>query len=165
MNSRLIALLLPILVTLTVGCTQRQSQKESRSAMPSDGNIRVLFTRVKEQSNLVHYKWSFVGDRNWSDPSCDRSSFRVEKSSKLNATSSRGACFTWEIDIQSQRETTAAPWTSKGEIRGSNGRTAKLSTSDGKCEASQTTDDQVAVGSNITLGKIGQSPITIVFSK
>ena len=165
MNSRLIALLIPILVSLTVGCTQRPSQKESRSAMPSDGNIRVLFTRVKEQSDLVHYKWSFVGDRNWSDPSCDRSSFRVEKSSKLNATSSRGACFTWEIDIQSRRTTAAGPWTSKGEIRGSNGRTAKLSISDGKCEASQTTDEQVAVGSDITLGKIGQAPLTVVFSK
>ena len=165
MNSRLIALLIPILVSLTVGCTQRQSQKESRSAMPSDGNIRILFTRVKEQSDLVHYKWSFVGDRNWSDPSCDRSSFRVEKSSKLNATSSRGACFTWEIDIQSRRTNAAGPWTSKGEIRGSNGRTAKLSISDGKCEASQTTDEQVAVGSDITLGKIGQAPLTVVYSK
>ena len=133
--------------------------------MPSDGNIRILFTRVKEQSDLVHYKWSFVGDRNWSDPSCDSSSFRVEKSSKLNATSSRGACFTWEIDIQSRRMTAAGQWTSKGEIRGSNGRTAKLSMSDGKCEASWTKDEQVAVGTDITLGKLGQSPLTVVFSK
>ena len=164
MNSRQVALLFPILLSLTISCTPRQNQRESRSAMPSGGKIRVLFTRVKEQSDLIHYKWSFVGDRNWSDPSCEGSSFRVDKSSKLNATSSRGACFTWEIDIQSRRAAAAGSWTSKGEIRGSNGRTAKLSMPNGKCESSRTADDMVSVGSNITLGKIGPAPLSVVFS-
>jgi hypothetical protein len=164
MKSRFIALLFPVLLCLTVGCTPRQGKQESRSAMPSDGKIRVLFTRVEEQSDVTHYKWSFVGDRNWSDPSCDASSFSIAKSSKLNATNSRGACFTWEIDIKSQRTTPAGTWKSKGEVRGSNGRTAKLSSSDGKCEATRTTDELIGVGSTITLGKIGQAPLTVVFT-
>lgn len=165
MNSRVFAILLPIIVGVSLGCTSRKGPGEARSAMPSDGKVRVLFTRVKETADFTHYKWSFVGDRNWSEPACNGATFTVRNSSKLNSPTSRGGCFTWEVDIQSKRAASTDAWTSKGEIRGSNGRTAKLSISDRKCEASKITDEQVEVGSDITLGKIGQAHLTVVFSK
>ena len=164
MNSRVIALLLPVILGLSVGCTPRRSPGESRSAMPTSGKLRILFTRVKEQSDFTHYKWSFVGDRNWSDPLCNGATFKVEKSSKLNAPSSRGGCFTWEIDVQSRRTPSSNVWTSKGEIRGSNGKTAQLGVTDGKCDVSRSSDDMVSVGSNIALGKLGQVPLSVTFS-
>lgn len=165
MNSRVIALLLPVILGLSVGCTPRRSQGESRSSMPTDGKIRVLFTRVKEQSDFTHYKWSFVGDRNWSDPTCNGAAFQVEQSSKLNVPGTRGGCFTWEIDVQSRRTASGNVWSSKGEIRGSNGKTAQLGVTDGKCDVVRSSDDMVSVGSNIALGKIGQVPLSVTFSQ
>ena len=165
MNSRVFAILLPIIMGVSLGCTARKVPGEVRGAMPSDGKVRVLFTRVKEKSDFTHYKWSFIGDRNWSEPACTGATFTVSNSSKLNTPTSRGGCFTWEVDIQSKRAASAGAWTSTGEIRGSNGKTAKLSISDGNCVATFTRDDMLAVGDAITLGKIGQSPLSITFVK
>lgn len=133
--------------------------------MPSEGKVRVLFTRVKETTDFTHYKWSFVGDRNWSEPACNGATFTVSNSSKLNSPTSRGGCFAWEVDIQSKRGPSSATWTSSGEIRGSNGKTAKLSTLSGNCVATFTQDDMVIVGDSISLGKVGQSPLSIKFSR
>lgn len=165
MNSRVFAILLPIIMGVSLGCTARKVPGEVRGAMPSDGKVRVLFTRVKEKSDFTHYKWSFIGDRNWSEPACSGATFTVSNSSKLNSPTSRGGCFTWEVDIQSKRAASAGAWTSTGEIRGSNGKTAKLSISDGSCVATFTRDDMLAVGDAISLGKIGQSPLSITFVK
>ena len=165
MNSRVFTILLPIIVGVSLGCTSRKGPGEARSAMPSDGKVRVLFTRVKETTDFTHYKWSFVGDRNWSEPVCNGASFTVSNSSKLNSPTSRGGCFTWEVDIQSKFAASTGAWTSKGEIRGSNGKTAKLSIPDGKCVATFTRDDMLAVGDVISLGKVGQAPLSISFDK
>jgi hypothetical protein len=165
MNSRVFAIMLPIIMGVSLGCTARKNPGEARGAMPSDGKVRVLFTRVKETSDLTHYKWSFVGDRNWSEPVCSGATFTVSNSSKLNSPTSRGGCFTWEVDIQSKRAPSTDAWTSTGEIRGSNGKTAKLSIPDGKCVATFTRDDMLAVGDAISLGKIGQAPLSVTFKK
>lgn len=165
MNSRVFAIMLPIIMGVSLGCTARKNPGEARGAMPSDGKVRVLFTRVKETSDLTHYKWSFVGDRNWSEPVCSGATFTVSNSSKLNSPTSRGGCFTWEVDIQSKRAPSTDAWTSTGEIRGSNGKTAKLSIPDGNCVATFTRDDMLAVGDLISLGKIGQSPLSVTFTK
>lgn len=157
--------MLPIIMGVSLGCTARKNPGEARGAMPSDGKVRVLFTRVKETSDLTHYKWSFVGDRNWSEPVCSGATFTVSNSSKLNSPTSRGGCFTWEVDIQSKRAPSTDAWTSTGEIRGSNGKTAKLSIPDGKCVATFTRDDMLAVGDTISLGKIGQAPLSVTFKK
>lgn len=157
--------MLPIIMGVSLGCTARKNPGEARGAMPSDGKVRVLFTRVKETSDLTHYKWSFVGDRNWSEPVCSGATFTVSNSSKLNSPTSRGGCFTWEVDIQSKRAPSTDAWTSTGEIRGSNGKTAKLSIPDGKCVATFTRDDMLAVGDAISLGKIGQAPLSVTFKK
>jgi hypothetical protein len=165
MNSRVFAIMLPLIMGVSLGCTARKNPGEARGAMPSDGKVRVLFTRVKETSDLTHYKWSFVGDRNWSEPVCSGATFTVSNSSKLNSPTSRGGCFTWEVDIQSKRAPSTDAWTSTGEIRGSNGKTAKLSIPDGKCVATFTRDDMLAVGDAISLGKIGQAPLSVTFKK
>lgn len=157
--------MLPIIMGVSLGCTARKNPGEARGAMPSDGKVRVLFTRVKETSDLTHYKWSFVGDRNWSEPVCSGATFTVSNSSKLNSPTSRGGCFTWEVDIQSKRAPSTDAWTATGEIRGSNGKTAKLSIPDGKCVATFTRDDMLAVGDTISLGKIGQAPLSVTFKK
>lgn len=157
--------MLPLIMGVSLGCTARKNPGEARGAMPSDGKVRVLFTRVKETSDLTHYKWSFVGDRNWSEPVCSGATFTVSNSSKLNSPTSRGGCFTWEVDIQSKRAPSTDAWTSTGEIRGSNGKTAKLSIPDGKCVATFTRDDMLAVGDAISLGKIGQAPLSVTFKK
>lgn len=157
--------MLPIIMGVSLGCTARKNPGEARGAMPSDGKVRVLFTRVKETSDLTHYKWSFVGDRNWSEPVCSGATFTVSNSSKLNSPTSRGGCFTWEVDIQSKRAPSTDAWTSTGEIRGSNGKTAKLSIPDGNCVATFTRDDMLAVGDAISLGKIGQAPLSVTFKK
>lgn len=165
MNYRVVAYLLSAMVASSFGCTQRKSQGEVRSAMPDDGRVRVLFTRVKEQSDYTHYKWSFVGDRNWAEPSCIDAKFRIENSSKLNSPTSRGGCFTWEIDVESKKSGPFGGWESKGEIRGSNGKTAKLGATTGQCVVEQTSDSQVSVGNEINLGKVGQSVLTAYFAK
>lgn len=165
MNSRVFAIMLPLIMGVSLGCTARKNPGEARGAMPSDGKVRVLFTRVKETSDLTHYKWSFVGDRNWSEPVCSGATFTVSNSSKLNSPTSRGGCFTWEVDIQSKRAPSTDAWTSTGEIRGSNGKTAKLSIPDGNCVATFTRDDMLAVGDAISLGKIGQAPLSVTFKK
>ena len=165
MNSRVVALLLPVILGISVGCTPRRSTEEVRSAMPSQGKIRVLFTRVKEQADFTHYKWSFVGDRNWSNATCTAASFTVDKSSKLNSPDSRGGCFTWEIDVQSRKSAGSDSWTSKGEIRGSNGKTAKLDVTNSKCDVTRSSDDMVSVGNDIDLGKLGQVPLKVIFSQ
>jgi hypothetical protein len=165
MNSRVFAIMLPIIMGVSLGCTARKNPGEARGAMPSDGKVRVLFTRVKETSDLTHYKWSFVGDRNWSEPVCSGATFTVSNSSKLNSPTSRGGCFTWDVDIQSKRAPSTDAWTSTGEIRGSNGKTAKLSIPDGNCVATFTRDDMLAVGDAISLGKIGQAPLSVTFTK
>lgn len=157
--------MLPIIMGVSLGCTARKNPGEARGAMPSDGKVRVLFTRVKETSDITHYKWSFVGDRNWSEPVCSGATFTVSNSSKLNSPTSRGGCFTWEVDIQSKRAPSTDAWTSTGEIRGSNGKTAKLSIPDGNCVATFTRDDMLAVGDAISLGKIGQAPLSVTFTK
>lgn len=133
--------------------------------MPIEGKVRVLYTTVKETESLVHYKWSFIGDRNWSEPTCKEATFEVKSASKLNSVSVRGGCFTWEVDVQSQRGSGQTSWTSSGEIRGSNGKTAKLSIPTGKCMATFTRDDMLAVGDVISLGTIGENPLSIKFAK
>lgn len=165
MNSRVVMVVLPVIAGLTLGCTARKGPSEARGAMPSDGKIRVLFTRVKETSDKTHYKWSFVGDRNWSEPLCSDASFTVSKSTKLNTPASRGGCFTWEVDVESKRETPTGSWLSTGEIRGSNGRTAKLNVPGGNCLPSLTRDEMKSVGDVISLGKIGQTPLSIKFTQ
>lgn len=165
MNSRVIAIMLPVVMGLSLGCTVRKGASEARGAMPSDGKVRVLFTRVKETNDFTHYKWSFVGDRNWSEPAINGATFTVSSSSKLNSPDSRGGCFTWEVDVQSKRTNTAGSWTSNGEIRGSNGKTAKLSIPDGNCVATFTRDDMLAVGDVISLGTIGRASLSVTFTK
>lgn len=165
MNSRIVATWLPVCLVLSLGCTARKNPGEARGAMPSEGKVRVLFTKVKEKSDFTHYKWSFVGDRNWEQPVCNNSTFEVTKSSKLNAPESRGGCFTWEIDIKSTRTPAAGTWSSIGEIRGSNGKTAKLTSTPSQCLPSLTKDEMVSVGESIALGKLGQAPLSVTFTK
>jgi len=165
MNPRVFAILLPIIMGVSLGCTARKAPGEARGAMPSDGKVRVLFTRVKETSEITHYKWSFIGDRNWSEPVCSGARFTLSNSSKLNSVASRGGCFTWEVDVHSKRTNTTGEWTSSGEIRGSNGKTAKLSIPTGKCLATFTRDDMLAVGDVISLGTIGENPLSVKFAK
>jgi hypothetical protein len=114
------------LLLVSIGCHPGAATGEQGSlASPPQGNVRIVTRKIEQTTDKVHWKWSLIGERNWTDARAAGGQMSLEKTYPLNSTSQRGGCNVWECDLTAERG--AAPgsvhWTAV--LHGSVGTTVR----------------------------------------
>ena len=163
---------------------QTFADEQSTLSIPPEGFVRLVSRQIQDTPNggetgnktqrpleMLHYKWSVIGERNWQNPKADKNGFVLGDVYPLNDTRRRGGCNIWECDLTAQsfvpleqtKPMMGADW--HLVIHGSNGQTA---TADGKSyydakqkmaeviRVVQTRDEAIALPADILLARIGQ---------
>lgn len=147
-----------------LSCTARNAPISVRSTLPRAGSVNVLYTAISNTSKSVHSKWSLVGDRNWRTVGVTQSLFTLSETSKLNSAEARGGCFTWELDVKSSSNAQGV-WVTQVEMRGSNGKTARLNKLPGKSVPLLTADSVIRVGETVIVASVPTAKLSIVTSQ
>lgn len=95
---------------------------KGRLARPEPGFARIVVTRLEETAERTRWKWSVIGDRNWSVARASGTEIALEKTYPLNDPRQRGGCFTWECDLTIEGSGAGRRWSVR--LHGSNGATA-----------------------------------------
>jgi hypothetical protein len=124
------------------GCTRVASSAAQRGedgalGIPSDGRVRIVATRVAQTADAVHWKWSVIGERNWTGVAAKETDLSLTGTYPLNDATRRGGCNVYEADLTAERagKDGAGRW--KLTLHGSNGSTE---TSEGDLPAGKTAD-------------------------
>jgi hypothetical protein len=90
------------LLALT-GCRSAPPESGGKMGFPSAGNICLLVKKVKESADTVHWKWSFVGERNWTRFENSAQNATVSGSYPLNSVERVGGTNVFEFDLIVER--------------------------------------------------------------
>ena len=151
-------LLLPF-VAIGAGC-RTASRPKTRFSQPRPGVARLLFTRVGPE----HVKWSLIGERNWTKPKSEGSTFALEDVYPLNATDRRGGTHVWEFDLETKTQGGKTSW--KARLHGSNGATATSSgESVGEVQLQIDADTELVLPADQTLAKLGTTRISLALPR
>jgi|GEM_PF-1107128 len=156
------------------GCRGRDAEGGGRSlGIPAPRKVRVIARRVAQTPDVVHWKWSLIGERNWRKPEAQEMGLSLSDTYPLNSTSERGGCNIWEVDVTVRRDggAASAPVRWEAVLHGSNGDTARSGgTLDaGKSSGSlantlhirQDRDAVVRLPANLTLATLDGRPVTL----
>jgi hypothetical protein len=103
---------------LATGC-RRAPRKQGSLSIPTEGNVRIVSTKVEQTPNRLHWKWSVIGERNWREAKVSGLAASLNKTYSLNDATERGGCNIWETDFT----VADGRWTLI--LHGSDGTTAK----------------------------------------
>ena len=106
---------------LLAGC--RKASKEHVLDMPSAGTVKVLSRQIERSDRRLHWKWSLLGERNWTTPTAAKTDFRLADTYPLNDPTHRGGCNVWECDLIAETGTNGVTWTAT--LHGSDGATVR----------------------------------------
>ena len=160
MHYKLVASLAILVCLICTSCTARNAPGSVRSTLPRAGTVTVLYTVISNTSKSFHTKWSLVGDRNWRTVGVTQSLFTLSETSKLNSAEARGGCFTWELDVKSSCNAQGV-WLTQVEMRGSNGKTARLNNLPGKSVPLLTADSVQRVGETVIVASVASAKLSI----
>jgi hypothetical protein len=171
----IIAAVFAALSLLLVGCrTMPNATSNGALSIPSEGKVRVISRKIVQGPDKLHWKWSLIGERNWTTAEATETSIGLSKTYPLNDTAHTGGCNIWECDLTAERITdsktgqTVIRWTNV--LHGSDGTTR---TGTGTLSADQTGDADKIVRIQIdqdtllklpaetTLARVGDKDITL----
>lgn len=95
--------MLSLCLLALAGCRSAPPEAGGNMGFPSAGNIRILVKKVKEDARTVHWKWSFVGERNWTRFENSAQYATVTGSYPLNSPEHVGGTNVFEFDLIAQR--------------------------------------------------------------
>lgn len=73
---------------------------KSVPAAPSAGQVRIVPQRIQEDEKLVHWRWTIVGDRNWTLMQQENTDISLGGSYPLDATDRSGGTNAYEVDLK-----------------------------------------------------------------
>jgi hypothetical protein len=100
---RLSLWILTLSLLALAGCRSTPPESGGNMGFPAAGNIRCLVKKVKEDARTVHWKWSFVGERNWTRFENSAQSATVTGSYPLNSPDHVGGTNVFEFDLVVER--------------------------------------------------------------
>ena len=180
----LVSLVSACIISSFIGGCGRETQgttvrgEQSTLSIPPKDFVRLVSRQIqdtpivgetgdKTQSapEMLHYKWSVIGERNWQNPKADKGGFVLGDVYPLNDTRKRGGCNIWECDLSAQATGNAVAW--HLIVHGSNGQTAIADgTTPGvdiktALRVVQTRDEAVALPADVLLAKIGEQEVRL----
>ena len=147
---------------LATGC-RKAPRKQGSLSIPTDGNVRIVSTKVEETPSGLHWKWSVIGERNWREAKVSGLAASLTKTYTLNDTTERDGCNIWETDFT----VAGGKWTLI--LHGSDGTTAKDEgvLADGSADVSkaveirQQDDRLTSLPADLTLATVDSKPLTL----
>jgi hypothetical protein len=140
--------------------------------LPPSGSIRIVVSEVPSKTGGIHRKWTFIGERNWSEATATANELRLSKTSPLNDPAKKSGCNIWECDlIVDPKPDAPNTLTWKTRIHGIDGTTKESSSNtaspDGlKAVRIMVDKDTVArLPANLTLAQIGDKTVTLSIEK
>lgn len=147
---------------LATGC-RRAPRKQGSLSIPTEGNVRIVSTKVEQTPNRLHWKWSVIGERNWREAKVSGLAASLNKTYSLNDATERGGCNIWETDFT----VADGRWTLI--LHGSDGTTAKDEgmLAEGGADVSkaveinQQEDRLTSLPADLTLATVDGKPLTL----
>jgi hypothetical protein len=59
--------------------------------------------KIEQTPDRLHWKWSVIGERNWTEARAADGQLSLAKTYPLNSTVRRGGCNIWECDLTAER--------------------------------------------------------------
>ncbi len=120
--------LLPLTCCLLLisGCEVESHGDPGGLSIPPKEQVRVIARKIDDPANTVHWKWSVIGERNWTEARVTDTpelSVVLDKTSPLSDPMKRQGCNIWEVDLTTNRTGEGIAW--KARIHGSDGMTAE----------------------------------------
>lgn len=157
------------------GCPARSDSAQrppGHLSVPASGKVRIVTTKIKDSLDSVHWKWSVIGERNWTEANVSATTASLGGTYPLNSTSRSGGCHVWECDVIVKR---TGPDSAEYvlNLHGSNGTTARTSGSlpsvkKGDAlpiEPAQETDTLLRLPAELRLATVDGKPITFRIEK
>jgi len=119
----LVAAGIPALIC-AAGCRRGGPAGEQGSlSIPPPDNVRIVSRKIEQTPERLHWKWSVIGERNWTRPRAARGQLSLDTTYPLNDPLHSGGCNIWECDLTAERAGGAIRW--EAVLHGSNGMTVK----------------------------------------
>jgi hypothetical protein len=109
-----LCVLLASIMALTSGCRQNSppggatpvgAKKITRKYdkpvpdLPPAGKVRIVAEKIRHDAETMHYKWTIVGDRNWTGMSSNHRLVELDGSYPLDATDRGGGTNAYECEL------------------------------------------------------------------
>jgi hypothetical protein len=107
------------------GCRRGGPDGEQGSlSIPPPDNVRIVSRKIVERApERLHWKWSVIGERNWTRPQASGGQISLDTTYPLNDPLHAGGCNIWECDLTAEQANGAIHW--GAILHGSNGMTVK----------------------------------------
>ncbi|GAB4463528.1 MAG: hypothetical protein OHK0029_32340 [Armatimonadaceae bacterium] len=93
-------------MVLATGCRSASSSTSSanRLSIPPRDHVRLLVREVPDPAAEKHWKWSVIGERNWTVAEVDTQNpeqvvVRLKETFPINRTDKKSGCNIWECDL------------------------------------------------------------------
>ena len=98
----------------SLGCAPQTPAATGRLAIPEKDQVRIVARTVEESAKKIHWKWSVIGERNWTEASVNDNAggatLSLNKTYPLNTPLRRGGCNIWECDLTGELSGDSVRW-------------------------------------------------------
>jgi hypothetical protein len=157
-----------LLSLLLSGCEVESKGDAGPLSLPPKEKVRVLARKIEDPANTFHWKWSVIGERNWTEAHVTDTpevSVVLDKASPLSEPMKRKGCNIWEVDVTAKSAEGGIAW--KARIHGSDGTTVEkegiISGETNPREAVRVLQEKDIVAklpAQLTLARIGERTVT-----
>lgn len=104
-SHRPLLLLIALLAGMT-GCRLKSGPTaEGPLSIPPQSHVRIVSRRITQTPEKLHWKWSLIGERNWTEARASETEMALSKTYALNDPLTSGGCNIWECDLIAERTT------------------------------------------------------------
>jgi hypothetical protein len=181
--SRIVSrLCFPVAVAIvTTGC-HSQPPPAHELDIPPIGSVRIIARQIEQTDRRMHWKWSLIGERNWSRAATTGTDLTLANTYPINDPETRGGCNIWECDLVVERAEAPGGAASgaggaglewSATLHGSDGVTAKSGgplpgdphALDDAVSIRQSDDTDARLPADVTLATVGGHPVVLHIAK
>lgn len=164
----LLSTLVVIVLPFCSGCTRDENTGHNGPlSIPTEGNVRVISTKVSQTANELHWKWSLIGERNWVVPAASDTALSLAQTYAVNGTERHDGTNIWEVDLTAQKTDKELRWSWR--IHGVNGTTRDATgtaplppaSSDTAVQIELDRDSVERLPADVTLARIAGKPVNL----
>lgn len=120
-------------------------------------------TRLEDTETRKHWKWTVLGDRNWTEASVTGATAALTGTYGMSAAGKSGGCPTWECDFSAAQGAGGA-WRWKVVVHGSNGKTATGSGTTRSVRIVGVSDTETGLPASLRLAELAESPVVLTLA-
>lgn len=113
------------MLLLGAGCPSPQTQTGGRGSLsvPQSGSVRIVATQVLSTDTLRQFKWTIIGERNWTRAEAKAGVLSLGATYPLNTVDRHDGTNIWEADVTAKVQGDSVSWETR--LHGVHGVTVK----------------------------------------